>query len=66
MAKFPVGAIVQLKSGGIRGTIESQLEPDSDNPKYWAKWDDGTYSVHPESALRPATIDSPQLYKKLA
>ncbi|MDU7377910.1 MAG: hypothetical protein E7L09_05995 [Enterobacteriaceae bacterium] len=66
MAKFPVGAIVQLKSGGIRGTIESQLEPDSDNPKYWAKWDDGTYSVHPEIALRPATIDSPQLYKKLA
>lgn len=66
MAKFPVGAIVQLKSGGIRGTIESQLEPDSDNPNAWVKWDDGTYSVHPEKALRPATIDSPQLYKKLA
>ena len=43
MSKFPVGAIVQLKSGGIRGTIESQLEPDSDNPKAWVKWDDGTY-----------------------
>ena len=29
MAKFSVGALVQLKSGGIRGMVESQIEPDS-------------------------------------
>ena len=66
MAKFPVGAIVKHKSGGIRGVIESQIDADSDKPKAWIKWDDGTYSVHAENELRAATTDSPQLYKKLA
>lgn len=33
MARFAVGALVQLKSGGTRGTVESQIEPDSDHPK---------------------------------
>lgn len=40
MAKFPVGAIVKHKSGGIRGVIESQIDADSDKPKAWIKWDD--------------------------
>lgn len=66
MAKFPVGAIVQMKTGGINGVIESQIEPDSDNPKAWVKWDDGTYSVHAEREFRSSTTDSPKLYKKLA
>ena len=43
MAKFAVGALVQLKSGGIRGMVESQIEPDSDHPKAWIRWDDGNY-----------------------
>lgn len=45
MAKFAVGALVQLKSGGIRGMVESQIEPDSDHPKYWCKWDDGNFDI---------------------
>lgn len=43
MAKFAVGALVQLKTGGIRGMVESQIEPDSDHPKAWVRWDDGSY-----------------------
>lgn len=66
MAKFAVGALVQLKTGGIHGYVESQIEPDSDHPKCWCKWDDGTYQVHYEHELRAATVDGPQLYKKLA
>jgi hypothetical protein len=31
MAKFAVGALVQLKTGGIHGYVESQIEPDSDH-----------------------------------
>lgn len=66
MAAFNVGAIVQMKSGGIHGVVDSQLEPDSDHPKAWIRWDDGNYSVHPENELRPVTVDGPQLYKTLA
>lgn len=66
MAKFAVGALVQMKSGGIHGVVDSQLEPESDHPKYWCRWDDGTYQVHYEHELRAATVDGPQLYKKLA
>lgn len=66
MAKFAVGALVQLKSGGIRGMVESQIEPDSDHPKAWVLWDDGNYSVHHEHELRAATVDEPRVYKKLA
>lgn len=66
MAKFAVGALVQLKSGGIRGIVESQIEPDSDHPKCWCKRDDGNYSVHQENELRAATVDEPRVYKKLA
>ncbi|WP_318366658.1 hypothetical protein [Enterobacter sp.] len=66
LTKFAVGALVQMKSGGIHGVVESQIEPDGDNPKAWCRWDDGTYSVHAENELRAATTDGPQLYKKLA
>ncbi|WP_446030570.1 hypothetical protein [Lelliottia amnigena] len=66
MAKFAVGALVQLKTGGIHGYVESQIEPDSEHPKVWVKWDDGSYSVHNENELRAATVDGPQLYKTLA
>lgn len=66
MAKFAVGALVQLKSGGIRGMVESQIEQESDHPKAWIRWDDGNYSVHHEHELRSATIDEPRVYKKLA
>jgi len=66
MAKFAVAALVQLKSGGISGMVESQLEPDSDHPKYWVRWDNGNYSVHHENELRAATVDEPRVYKKLA
>lgn len=43
MAKYSVGAIVQLKTGGIHGYVESLIEPDSEHPKYWCKWDSGSY-----------------------
>lgn len=41
MAAFNVGALVQKKTGGIHGVVDSQLEPDSDHPKAWVCWDDG-------------------------
>lgn len=66
MAAFNVGALVQLKTGGIHGYVESQIEPDGDHPKYWCRWDDGSYSVHNENELRAATVDEPRVYKKLA
>lgn len=66
MSKFSPGAIVQMKSGGIHGVIESKIDADLDNPKWWCCWDDGSYSVHGESELRAATSDRPKLYKKLA
>jgi hypothetical protein len=66
MSGLTIGAIVQMKSGGIHGVVESLLDADSDNPKSWVRWDDGTYSVHGQSELRAATSDGPQLYKKLA
>lgn len=65
MAKYSVGSIVQLKTGGIHGLVDSQLEPESDHPKAWIRWDDGTYQIHYEHELRPATVDEPKLYKKL-
>lgn len=66
MAKFAVGALVQLKTGGIHGYVESQIEPDSDTPRAYIAWDDGSYSVHNENELRAATVDEPRVYKKLA
>ncbi|EMJ9367251.1 hypothetical protein [Escherichia coli] len=65
MAKYSVGAIVQMKTGGIHGVVDSQLEPEGDHPKAWIRWDDGNYSVHQENELRPVTVDGPQLYKTL-
>ncbi|RAP71554.1 hypothetical protein ACZ87_01626 [Candidatus Erwinia dacicola] len=46
--------------------VASQIEPDSDHPKVWCKWDYGNYSVHNEHELRAATDDAPRVYKKLA
>lgn len=66
MAKFAVGALVQLKSGGIRGMVESQIEPEGDHPKAWVRWDDGNYSVHAENELRAATPDGQQFYKTMS
>jgi len=66
MAKYAVGALVKKKVGGIHGVVDSQLEPDSDHPKAWVRWDDGNYSVHPECELRAATPDGPQFYKTMS
>lgn len=66
MAKYAVGALVQLKTGGIHGYVESQIEPDRDTPRAYVAWDDGSYSVHKENELRSATVDEPRVYKKLA
>lgn len=65
MAKYAVGALVQLKTGGIYGYVESQIEQDSEHPKYWCRWDSGSYQVHNENELRAATVDGPQLYKRM-
>ncbi|HDR2543673.1 TPA: hypothetical protein QCI29_004449 [Enterobacter mori] len=66
MAAFNVGAIVQKKTGGIHGVVDSQQDPDGDHPQFWVWWDDRDYSVHPENELRAATIDGPHLYKDMA
>lgn len=66
MAKFAVGALVQMKWGGIRGVVVNQIDADSDNPRAYIQWDDGNYSVHHEYELRAATVDEPRVYKKLA
>ena len=66
MAAFNVGALVQKKTGGIHGVVDSQLEPEGVHPKAWVRWDDREYSVHPENELRAATIDGPRLYKEMA
>ncbi|HIE1240809.1 TPA: hypothetical protein ACXJU5_005008, partial [Enterobacter ludwigii] len=66
MAAFNVGEIVQKKTGGIHGVVDSLQDPDSDHPQYWVRWDDRDYSVHPENELRAATIDGPRLYKEMA
>jgi hypothetical protein len=66
MAKYAVGALVQMKWGGIRGVVVNQIDADSDKPSAYIQWDDGTYSTHAESQIRAATVDGPQLYKTFA
>lgn len=66
MAAFNVGAIVQKKTGGLTGIVESLLEPDGDHPQFWVRWDDRNHSVHPENELRAATPDGPQFYKTMS
>lgn len=66
MAAFNVGAIVQKKTGGIRGRIESLLEPENDKPRVYVAWDGGTYQIHYEYELRAATPDQPQFYKTMS
>ena len=66
MAAFNVGALVQKKTVGIHGVVDSQLEPEGDHPKAWVRWDDGNYSVHAENELRAATPDQPQFYKSMS
>lgn len=66
MAAFNVGAIVQKKTGGIHGVVDSLQDPDRDHPKFWVRWDDRDYSVHAENELRAATPDGPQFYKSMS
>ena len=66
MAAFNVGAIVQKKTGGIQGVVDSLQDPDGDHPQFWVRWDDGNYSVHAENGLRAATPDGPQFYKSMS
>ena len=66
MAKYSVGAIVQMKWGGIKGVVVNQIDPDSESPRAYIQWDDGTHSTHAEIQIRAATVDGPQLYKTLA
>ena len=66
MAAFNVGAIVQKKTGGIHGVVDSLQDPDGDHPQFWVRWDDQNYSVHTENELRAATPDGPQFYKTMS
>ncbi|MGN7912664.1 hypothetical protein [Enterobacter sp. 22466] len=66
MAAFNVGALVQKKTGGIRGRIESLLEPENDKARVYVAWDGGTYQIHYEYELRAATPDQPQFYKTMS
>lgn len=66
MAAFNVGEIVQKKTGGIHGVVDSLQDPDADHPQFWVRWDDRNYSVHAEKELRAATPDGPQFYKTIS
>lgn len=66
MAAFNVGALVQKKTGGIRGRIESLLEPENDKARVYVAWDGGTYQIHYEYELRAATPGQPQFYKTMS
>lgn len=66
MAAFNVGAIVQKKTGGLTGIVESLMEPENDKARVYVAWDGGTYQIHYEHELRAATVDEPRVYKKLA
>ncbi|EOD9012593.1 hypothetical protein ACJ5XM_001964 [Enterobacter hormaechei] len=61
-----MGAIVQKKTGGIHGVVDSLQDPDGDHPQFWVRWDDRNYSVRPENELRAATPDGPQFYKTMS
>lgn len=65
MAAFNVGAIVKHKSGDIKGVVDSVTEQDSRPTWYRVQWDSGDYSSHAENELRAATVDGPQLYKRM-
>lgn len=65
MEKLTVNAIVVHQSGNLRGVIESVIEPESDHPRAWVRWDDGTYSTHLENELQWATTERPVMHKKL-
>ncbi|MCM7835230.1 hypothetical protein [Enterobacter asburiae] len=66
MAAFNVAAIVQKKTGGINGVVDSLQDPDGDHPQFWVRWDDRNFSVHQENELRAATPDGPQFYKTMS
>ncbi|QBC02141.1 hypothetical protein [Enterobacter cloacae] len=66
MAAFNVGALVQKKTGGIHGVVDSLQDPDGDHSQFWVRWDDRNYSVHSENELRAATPDGPQFYKSMS
>lgn len=66
MAAFNVGAIVQKKTGGLTGIVESLLEPENDKARVYVAWDGGTYQIHYEYELRAATPDQPQFYKTMS
>ncbi|WP_395314050.1 hypothetical protein V1589_15795 [Enterobacter ludwigii] len=66
MAAFNVGAIVQKKTGGLIGIVESLLEPENDKARVYVALDGGTYQIHYEYELRAATPDSPQFYKTMS
>ncbi|EHC4297180.1 MULTISPECIES: hypothetical protein [Enterobacter cloacae complex] len=66
MAAFNVGALVQKKTGGLTGIVESLLEPENDKPRVYVAWDGGTYQIHYEYELRAATPDQPQFYKTMS
>ncbi|KJM84306.1 hypothetical protein SS33_24240 [Enterobacter kobei] len=66
MAAFNVGALVQKKTGGLKGIVESLLEPENDKARVYVAWDGGTYQIHYEYELRAATSDQPQFYKTMS
>ncbi|MDU3005019.1 hypothetical protein DNK77_25650 [Enterobacter cloacae complex sp.] len=65
MAAFNVGALVTHKSGDIKGVIDGVTEQDNRPTWYRVEWDDGTFKSHAEHELRAATVDGPQLYKRM-
>lgn len=66
MAAFNMGTIVQKKTGGLTGIVESLMEPENNKARVYVAWDGGTYQIHYEYELRAATPDGPQFYKTMS
>lgn len=66
MADFNVGSLVQKKTGGLTGIVESLLDPENDKARVHVAWDGGTYQIHYEYELRAATPYQPQFYKTMS
>ncbi len=56
---FQKGSIVKHQSGEIKGVITNIFESLSGDVSYYISWGDGTISLHRESEIRWASVDTP-------
>ena len=60
---FQKGSIVKHQSGEIKGVVTNIFEPLSGDVCYYIAWGDGTISLHPESEIRWASVDTPKAFR---